>query len=462
MARSFEMDMTKGSILKKLIICCVPIILTNIIQNLFHSADVLVLGMFTNDNAVAAVGTNTSIIALVVALFNGLSSGANVITARYIGMGDGERVKKAVGLSVIISLVSGGLILVLGVTMARTFHILMNCQPEYIDMATTYLTVYCLGMPIMMLYNFSSSIMRAAGDTLRPLLFLIFGGVLNVGGNIFFIKVLGMDVEGVAISTIISQGVSAVMCIVVLLKNKGICKLELKYIRFYKQEFKEIMIIGLPAGLQSLSFSATNVVITSTVNKLNAMAAYTLAGQFDSLIYNTGYGTALGTMSFVSQNLGAGDIKRVKKTIFTSIGFCTVACLTIGTLIYLLSDILLHIGTNSAIVVEEAKRRLVITCFTYWTCGIMDILSYSLRSLGKSVSAFVVTFFIVCMFRIGWIYSLIDVWPSMTMVYLCWPISWVLNSTVQGIVLGARVKKLEQKKRDLTFAEDVKEDKQTA
>ncbi|MBQ9485416.1 MAG: MATE family efflux transporter, partial [Clostridia bacterium] len=403
MIKSHEMDMTVGPILKKLIIYCVPIILTNVIQNLFHSADVLILGKFTNDNAVAAVGANASIISLIVGLFIGISSGANIVVARYLGMGDKEGVRRTVGTSVVISVISGVFLLAVGVIFARTFHILLSCQPEYLDMATTYLRVYFIGMPIMMLYNFCSSIMRAAGDTLRPLIFLIIGGALNVGGNIFFILVLGMDVEGVAISTIVSQGVSAVLCLIVLLKTDGVCKLELKRLKIYGRELKEVLVIGLPSGLQSMAFSFTNVVITSTVNKLNAMAGYTLGQQFDSVIYNTGNGVALGTMSFVSQNNGAGNFGRVKKTVFTAMGFCLVVSLFIGSLIYILSEPLCYFATDSPEVVKEAQDRLLIMCFTYWLCSWMEIVSFSLRALGKSLTAFIISAAGLGVFRVAWI-----------------------------------------------------------
>ena len=448
MSKSYELDMTSGSILKKLVFYCIPIILTNIIQNLFHSADILILGFFTNDNAVAAVGANASLINLIVGLFVGISSGANVIVARYLGRGDKEAVRRTVGMSVALSLIAGVILLAVGVIFARTFHILLNCQPEYLDMATTYLTVYFLGMPIMMLYNFAASVMRASGDTLRPLLFLIFGGVLNIGGNVFFIKVLNMDVEGVAISTIISQGVSAVLCVFVLAKSNGVCKLEWKYLKIYKKEFREVMVVGLPSGLQGMAFSLTNVVITSTVNKLNAMAGYTLGGQFDSIVYNTGYGVALGTMSFVSQNYGAGNLDRIKKTVFTALGFCLVVSLAVGTLMYFVADPICALTSDTPEVIAEAKSRLSMMCFTYWLCSFMEIFSFSLRALGKSIISFVVCFIGACVFRITWISVLMNFWPTMLMVYLCWPISWVMTSATLAVMLIMQIKKIYAKKRE--------------
>ncbi len=438
-----QIDMTRGPILKKLLMCCVPIILVNILQNLFHSADVLVLGMFTDDNCVAAVGTNTSLIALTVALFNGLAVGANVVVAKRIGSEDGEGVRRSVGLSVVLGLTSGTLLLTVGVIFAAPFHRLLSCKPEYFDMAVDYFRVYCLGMPIIMLYNYTSAVMRASGDTFRPLLFLMIGGVLNVGGNVIFIKVFEMGVVGVAVSTIISQGVSALMCVFVLMRNKGICRLELKYIRPYKRELKEMLGIGIPTGLQSLAFSLPNLVITSTVNQLDAMAGNALAQQFDGLIYNTGYGISLGTVSFVGQNLGAGEFERIKKTIFCALGLILTAGLAIGTIIYSFSDVLCGIASSSQKVIADAKLRLLILCFTYWLCGWQDVCSSSLRVLGKSVTAFLITFLTVSVFRIVWIYSLINVWQSMVMVYLCWPISWVLNFVIQSIMLKQHLKKSE-------------------
>ena len=434
--------MTTGPILKKLVIYSIPIILTNILQSLFHSADVFVLGVFTNDNAVAAVGANASLINLIICIFVGLSSGANVITARHLGRGDAERVKRTVGMSVMISLVAGVILLIIGVFMARTFHILLKCPPEYLEMATTYLTVYFLGMPIIMLYNFCSSIMRAAGDTLRPLLFLILGGVLNIGGNVFFIKVLGMDVEGVAISTIISQGVSALLCIIVLLKSKGVCKLELKYLKIFREEFKEVVTVGVPSGLQSMAFQVTNVVIVAYVNQLNAMAGYTLGSQLTHIIYNVGYGVALGTMSFVSQNYGANRIDRVKKTVYVALGFSAIASFVVGSLAYFLCEPICSVSTDTPEVIAEAKRLLLVLSFTYWICGWMDILSYSLRALDKSFVAFIVCFMGVSVFRLIWIAVLINFWRSTLMIYLCWPISWVITCAIAAPILAVRIKKV--------------------
>ncbi|MBR0189653.1 MAG: hypothetical protein IJQ23_04645, partial [Clostridia bacterium] len=235
---------------------------------------------------------------------------------------------------------------------------------------------------------------------------------------------------------------SSLLCIIVLAKNKGICKLEFKYLKIYKKELKEMIAIGIPSGLQSMSFSITNVIIASTINKLNAMAGYTLGSQFTNIVYHTGHSVALGTMTFVSQNYGANNVERIKKTICTAIGFCIFVSLIVGTLLYFLSIPICAIMTDSPEVVAEARRLLLILCFTYWVCNCMDMFGYSLRALGKSVVSFVVCFMGIIVFRLVWIAILINFWQSTLMVYLCWPISWVLTGTVLAIILTLHIKRL--------------------
>ena len=234
-----------------------------------------------------------------------------------------------------------------------------------------------------------------------------------------------------------------------LSKNKGVCRLEFKYLKIYGRELKEVLTVGIPSGLQSMAFSATNVVITSTVNKLNAMAGYTLGSQVDCIVYHTGNSIALGTMTFVSQNYGAGNLERVKKTLAVSIALSCISSLIVGAFLYLLSEPILSLVSDSSKVIAQAKDKLSIMCFTNWIAAIMDTLAYALRALGKSLTAFFITFFAVCVFRIAWIYVLMNFWPTTTMVYICWPISWTISSVINSVILHIHIKKLVKRTQDV-------------
>ena len=359
MVKSREMDMTKGPILKKLIICAVPLILTNLMQLLFNATDIAVVGMFVGDSAVAAVGSNVPLINLIIGLFVGLSSGANVVLAKSKGANDLEQARRVVGTSVFVSIVTGSFLIVVGVLGGRTFLTWMSCPPEVIDMAVKYLTIYFIGMPIIMLYNFLASILRAVGDNFRPMLYLFIGGVVNVGLNIFFVTACGMDADGVAIATVVSQAVSATLCLIAVIKSKGYSKFSFKYFRIYKREFIEILKIGLPSGVQGCFFSLSNVILQSTVNKLGELtvAANSASGQFDGAVYLVGYSVALACMSFVSQNFGAGDMKRVKKVIGITILVVFVADIIVGSIVALFSEALVGIMTKSPEVIKIAQVR---------------------------------------------------------------------------------------------------------
>lgn len=301
MKKNFEMNMSEGKILGKLIIYSIPLICTNVLQLLFNAADVAVLGMFVSDDAVAAVGATGALINLIIGLFVGLSVGANVLVARFAGEQNMDSSHKTVSTSVIVSLIAGLFLAFIGYFFAETFLEWTNCDPEVIGMATKYLKIYFIGMPIMLLYNFCASILRAVGDTLRPLIFLVIGGLVNVGLNIFFVAVLKKDVEGVAIATVASQAISAVLSIIVLLKGNGYARLDMKKFRVYFPELKEMTKIGFPAGLQGCVFSISNVLIQATINTFSKsyMTANTVASQFDGFIYNAMNAVSLATLAFV-------------------------------------------------------------------------------------------------------------------------------------------------------------------
>ena len=428
MLKNNEMNMCEGAILKKLIIYALPLMAANVLQLLFNAADVAVLGIIAGDDPVAAVGATGALINLIVGLFIGLSVGANVLIAKSVGENDIKKARRVVGMSMLISVAIGLVLAVVGVCFAKTFLTWMGCDIEVIDMATTYMQIYFIGMPIMLLYNFCASILRAVGDTMRPLIFLLIGGVVNVGLNIFFIIVLKKDVEGVAIATIVSQAISATLCVITLLKSDGFAKLELRRIKIYPKELWTMTKIGLPAGLQGCLFALSNVLIQSSINAYGkpVMAANTIAAQLDGIIYNSMNAVSLSALAFVSQNYGARNFDRIKRVILYSICVVTAVGLIVGGTIILIAPTVCGIMAESQEVADLAYSRILIISSTYFTCGIMDVMSNSLRGLGKSTLSMVLTLAGTCLFRIFYIYTIYKLYENLTSLYLIYPVSWLV------------------------------------
>ncbi|MBR2970354.1 MAG: MATE family efflux transporter [Clostridia bacterium] len=452
MARSFEMNMSEGSLFKKIVLYALPLIATNVLQLLFNSADLAVLRMFIQseelaNDAVAAVGATGALINLIIGLFIGLSVGANVLIARYAGKGDSEAAKRVVGMSMVISVLFGVLLLFVGVFCSKIFLGWMGCDPEVIDMATKYMKIFFFGMPIMMLYNFSASILRAVGDTIRPLIFLVIGGVINLGMNIFLVTVFGMDVDGVAIATVASQGVSAVLCIITLLKSSGYARLEPKYIRFYKSELVEMIKIGLPSGLQGCMFSLSNVLIQSTVNSYGKlfMSGNTAAGQVEGYIYNTCNAISLTALAFVSQNYGAKKPDRIRKVVKETLAVVVCIAVVLSALAIAFSDVLCGLFCSGEEPLAVARTRMIIVGGSYILCGVMDVMGNVMRGLNKSTTAMVVSLSGSCLFRILWVNSFYLLNPCKEMLYVVYPISWVLTIAIYLVLYFPTMKKVEKR-----------------
>ncbi len=445
--KNYEMNMTEGKILGKLIKYAIPLICTNLLQVLFNATDVAVLGMLVDEKAVGAVGSTGSLINLILALFIGLSVGANVVVSRAMGAKDEEGAHRAVGTAICIALFSGIILLVLGVLCSRRFLEWMGTTPDLIDGATRYMTIYFIGAPIMLLYNFIASILRAVGDTTRPLIYLLIGGVLNVGLNIFCILVLNLTVEGVAIATVFAQFISVILSLIALFKSKGYSQLRLKYIKIYKKQLKDIVFIGLPSGLQGALFNISNVLIQSNINAFGTatVAGNTASAQFDNMVYMVGNAIALSCMAFVSQNYGAGRIDRVKKTFWLSVMLVSVVQISVGLIIVLLSNPLLQIIVDDPEVLSYAKIRLSIMSITYFTCGIMECFSFSLRALGKSINAMIISLIGACGLRILWLNTIFLLNPQRFMLYLAWPISWVATIAMYCCFFFPLIKKIEKR-----------------
>ena len=329
------MKLTEGKIFRTLFIYSLPLILTNVVQLLFHAADVTVLGIMVDDSAVASVGACGPIISLLVSLFASFATGANILIAKHVGARDEQRGRKATGTAIVLGLLSGVIMLIIAEIWARDILILMKCQPAVLDQAVRYMRIYFLGMPVIMLYNFVAAILRSVGDSLRPMIYMLVAGVVNIGLNVFFIAVCKLTVEGVALATFLSNFAALILALIALFKNKGYCKVEFKNLKIFKGEFKEIVKIGVPSCLCSLSYYVANLFVSAGLNSISAeaMSAGAYAGQFDAIVYNVGMSIAIGCMSMVGQCYGAGMFDRIKKTVAISAAYATIASLTLGSLV---------------------------------------------------------------------------------------------------------------------------------
>ena len=440
-----EKDLTKGNLFKQIILFALPLIFTSVLQQLFNTADIAVLGKFSSrgDLAVAGVGSTTSLVSLLTGLVIGLSIGVNVTLSQAIGANNEERTKKIVGATIPLGLVCGGILIAVGQIFARPMLELMGSKPNVIELSVTYIRIYFLGMPFTVLYNYFSAIMRASGDTKRPLIYLAIGGCLNVLLNLFFVIVLKKDVEGVAIATTASQAVSALLCFITLLKAKGIVKFEAKHFGFHKNEIIKILKIGVPSGIQTSLFAISNVTLQSAINSFGdlAMSGSAYAGQIENYIYLSMNSIAVALMSFVSQNYGARNYERIKKSIIYCLIINVSLGLTIGILAVIFAKPIISLVTTNEEVLDFCYRRISIIGSLYFICGIMDVFTYSMRALGKSLSSMIISLIGACLLRLVWVFTLVELTRSYEMIFWSYPVSWILTAFTAMILVINLMKK---------------------
>lgn len=437
MSKTYAIDMCEGSILPKMLRFAIPLMCSSILQLLFNAADVIVVGKFCGDNSMAAVGSTTPIINLMTNLFMGLSIGANVLVAKYYGAREEKKVHEAVHTAVALSILSGLVLTVIGILFTKQILIWMNTPEDVFPLASKYLKIYFLGIVSVMLYNFCNSILRAVGDTKRPLYYLLFAGVINVLLNLFFVIVCELDVAGVALATIISQCVSAFLIVRCLCREQAMYQLFLGKIKFYGHALKRILHIGIPSGIYGTVFSLSNVVIQSSVNSFGAtiMAGNAAAMNIEGFVYmamNAFHQTAI---SFVSQNYGAGKLKRIWKISLLSQGCVIVTGLVLGQLTVLLGSQLLGIYSSEKLVIEAGIVRLKYICGPYFLCGMMDVMVGILRGLGRSVIPTIVSMIGACGLRLVWIFTIFaeEKYHTTRMLYLSYPLSWGITTLVHVI-----------------------------
>ena len=442
MSKSRAVDMTTGPLFPKVIMFVLPLMASGILQLLFNAADVMVVGKFAGSLALAAVGSNGSLINLLVNVFISLSIGVNVLVARYFGSHEYKDLSKCVHSAIGISVLLGIIVSVIGIVLSRPMLVLMQTDPEVLPLAALYLKIYFLGMPATLVYNFGAAILRAVGDTERPLRFLIIAGVINVMLNLILVVVFHLDVAGVAIATVVSQYVSAFLVVRCLMKSDGVYQLHLQSIQLHGKIILQIVLIGVPAGLQSFFFSFSNVIIQSSVNSFGyvTMAANSAAGNLDGFIYVALNSVYLAALSFTSQNYGAKRIDRIKRLFYV----CPIITLSIGAvicpLIYFFGPKLLSLYVSGSdpdrnAILAAGMIRLKYLGLTYWLCGIMEVLTGFLRGLGKTWVPLIISVFGACIFRIVWIYTIFAANPTLEILYLSYPISWIITTIAHAVTL---------------------------
>lgn len=430
------MDMLHGPLAGKIIVFTLPIMLSGILQLLFNAADIIVVGRFAGSNALAAVGSNGSLINLIVNLLIGLSVGSAVAVAFYFGAGELSQVKETIHTSVAVSLAGGVISGVLGLIASPVLLELMGTPENIIDQAALYLRIYFIGVPAMSLYNFGSAILRSLGDTKRPLYYLIIGGVINVVLNVVLVAGFGRSVDGVAVATVISQVVSAFLTLRHMTKlDDSIC-LRLREVRISRTKFIRILRVGLPAGIQSTIFSLSNVLIQSSINSFGelAVAGSSAASNIEGFVYISMNSFYQAAQTFTGQNVGGRQYQRINRVLMNCLIMVVVTGFVFGEGAYLFAKPLLHIylpGDEAA--VKYGIMRMSIIATTYFLCGIMDVFSGMLRGMGESVLPMVVSMVGSCLLRVIWIYTVFAAHRTLPVLFLSYPVTWIVTEAVHFI-----------------------------
>jgi len=431
--------MLKGPLWSSLITYTIPIMLTSILQLLFNAADLVIVGRFSGSINVAAVSATGSITNLIVNLFIGLSIGAGVTVAHALGGNQSTEVHRTVHTALPTALVGGVILSVVGVLFSETFLTMMKTPVNVLPLSAKYMRIYFCGMTFTMVYNFCASILRAAGDTKSPLIFLMISGVINVVLNVFFVVVFHMTVDGVALATIISQAISAVLVVIALMRRTDACKLSLQQMRFYKQPFLKIIRIGLPAGIQSSMFAISNVIVQSSINSFNSEALMSGNGAaaniegFVFVLMNSFHQTAV---NFIGQNMGAHQYKRIKKIFGLCLIYVSIAGFAAGFAVWNFGEKLLGIYiTDSQEAIAYGLTRFNYIALPYFVCGLMDVSTGSLRGLGASFTPMLLSIMGVCGIRIMWIYTIFQIpqFHTPECLYLSYLLSWFGTFVFQTI-----------------------------
>lgn len=427
--------MVNGTIMPKLITFAIPLMLSGILQLLFNAVDIIVVGRFSGSQSLAAVGSTSSLINMLTNLFIGISLGANVLAARFYAAGKHKEMSETVHTSILTALISGVLMIFVGIFFSRPALELMDTPSDVIELATLYMRIYFVGMPFFMLYNYGAAILRAVGDTKRPLIFLVVSGVTNACLNLLLVIVFKMDVAGVAIATVISQMISCVLVLICLYKTDAVYQLRFKKLRIKWEYLGQIFRIGIPAGIQSTLISFSNVLLQSSVNSFGsiAMAGYTAANNVLSFLYMGANSITQACMSFTSQNYGARKPKRMDKVLIDGLILQVVICLTLGVLAYVFGNQVSNIYTDDPNVIKCSVEILALTTVSYFLCGFMDTFPGVLRGMGRSTVPMILCLLGTVGVRILWIYCFFPHNRTLGYLFVSYPVSWIATIVMQLI-----------------------------
>lgn len=429
--KASSMDMIHGSLWNKILLFALPLAASSILQQLFNSVDTAVVGRFASSQALAAVGSNSSLISLMINLFLGVSLGSNVVIAHYIGQGSGKNINAAVHTAMLVAVLSGFFVLLLGQVIARPVLLLMGTPEDVIDLAVLYLRIYVLGMPCIMLYDFGASILRSMGDSKRPLYALIAAGIINTILNLVLVIGFGLGVSGVAIATVISNMVSSGIVLYILLHEQEPIRVELKRLSIVPKELKKILVIGIPAGLQGMMFSIANVCIQSAINSFgsNAIAGSAAALNFEFFAYFIVNAFAQTTVTFTSQNYGAGEVDRCKKVFRLNMVFSLVFCGMLSAIFVLGRGFFLRLYTTDEAVLVFAAQRLLIATTLELLTSTYEISAGAMRGLGHSLLPAIITCVGSCLLRLVWIATACRLVHDFRLLMIIYPISWIITGT---------------------------------
>ena len=441
------MDMCNGPILGKVLVYAFPLMLSGVLQLLFNAADTIVVGRYAGSEALAAVGSTTALINLLVNLFMGLSVGANILISRYYGAKRETDIQETVHTSITVAALAGILLAVLGNVFAKPLLLLMGSPEDVVDLAAIYVKIYFMGMPVILIYNYGSAILRAIGDTKRPLYYLTIAGVVNVVLNLIFVIGFDMSVAGVALATILAQCVSVALLIRCMCKMEGSCRLEFKKLGIHKEKALLLLKYGLPAGLQGSVFSFSNVLIQSSINSFGsvAMAGSSAAANIEGFIYVAMNSFQQTALCFTSQNLGGGKYERISKVLRNSVIMVAIVGILMGGGCYFFGEQLLHVYSTDPAVISYGLTRFRWIGIPYFLCGIMDAMVGMLRGLGYAVVPMVVSIIGACGFRVVWILTVFARFHSLDVLFASYVISWILTGGTHMICFAVVWRKLKKK-----------------
>lgn len=444
---SYEIDMVNGAIMSKLVAFFVPLMASGILQLLFNAVDLAVVGKWAGSNALAAVGATTALIQMFSNLMMGVSMGANVIVARYIALEDEEGTSESVHTSIAVAIILGFVVLAVGLLFSRGCLTLMGTPEGVIDSSAIYMKIYFCGMPFFAVYNYGAAILRAAGDTKRPLCYLVVAGVLNAVLNMVLVIVFHLDVIGVACATVFSQMISCILVIRCLMRTKAIYCFRVRKLHINGLIMKRIFIVGIPTGLQSTVINFSNVLLQSSVNSFGpiAMAGYTAANNVLGFLYAAVNSVTQACMSFTSQNYAVKKFDRIKKVILDCVILECVVALALGAAAYLFDRQLLGLYTDSEEVIASGVQIFAYTTLPYFLCGIMDCLPGAMRGLGNSMAPMFFAILGTVGTRIVWIFLLFPHYRSLDFLFISYPVSWILSSIMQAVCLFFVVRHVKKK-----------------